>query len=206
MLSGTRSVVAALVLVVAASAAYGELVDSPFTWIYVAITVVLALVIGLIHRAVRFPPRVLWGLVGAAAGNLAGGILLVSGQPLYVYDLVGGMRYDKPYHFVATGVAAWAAYEVLAARMPGATRLGVGFLAVMVAAGAGALVEIVEYAGTIVIDNANVGDYDNNMLDLVANLLGAVLAAWITALRIDPSMVGSRPGPRSHHQPLNRSS
>jgi hypothetical protein len=30
--------------------------------------------------------------------------------------------------------------------------------------------------GTLVVENANVGDYGNNMADLVANLAGAILA------------------------------
>ena len=165
------------------AAVYGEAVDSPFTWIYVVITVVLAGLVGLIHQAVQLPRSVLWGLVVAAIGNLAGGILLVDGQPLYVFRLVGDLRYDKPYHFVATGIAAWAAHEVLAPRLRGSvSHLAVAAMAVLVAAGAGALVEIVEYTGSIIIENANIGDYADNMLDLVANLAGAVVAVALIAM------------------------
>lgn len=168
-------------------AAYGAVVDSPFTWIYITITAALTAVVWGIHRMVGFPVRVLWGLWSAAVGNLAGGIWLVDGQPLYVHQVWGSLRYDKPFHFAATGVAAWAAYEVLLPRMQdSANRWGVGFVAVMVACGAGALVEIVEYVGTLIIENANVGDYGNNMADLVANLAGAVVATTVAAWALEP--------------------
>ncbi len=183
-----RVVIGALAVALVAFAVYGVVVDSPFTWIYVSITAVLGVAVLALHRAVRFPARVLWGLWAAAVGNLAGGIWLVDGQPLYVHQVWGSLRYDKPFHFAATGIAAWAAYEVLLPRMWGsANRWGIGFVAVMVACGAGALVEIVEYVGTLIIENANVGDYGNNMADLVANLAGAVgatsVAAWALADR-----------------------
>jgi len=47
---------------------------------------------------------------------------------------------------------------------------------VLMAAGAGAMVEMVEFSGTLVFPGTNVGDYGNNMLDLVANLAGAMVA------------------------------
>ncbi len=179
-MSELRTIWGVLAAALALSALYGEMAGSPFTWIYIVITVVLAALVALIHRTVELPRRVLWGLVGAAIGNLAGGILLVSGQPLYVLRLVGELRYDKPYHFVATGIATWAAYEVLAPRLRGSVSdLVVGWIAVLVGIGVGALVEIVEYTGSVVIENANIGDYANNMLDLVANLAGAVLAVLL---------------------------
>jgi len=180
--TGDRAVIATLLATLAGFIVYGLAVDSPFTWIYIIITVVLGVAVLLIHRAVRFPPRVLWGLTAAAAGNLAGGIWLVDGQPLYVYKVIGSMRFDKPFHFVATGIAAWAALEVLRPRLRPASTVGVAFVAVMMAAGAGALVEIVEYTGTLILENANVGDYGNNMADLVANLLGAMTAVTLAHL------------------------
>lgn len=185
-------VIGVLAGLVGGSIIYGLAVDSPFTWIYVIITVVLGLAVYLIHRAVGFPTRVLWGLTAAAAGNLAGGIWLVDGQPLYVYPLVGTLQYDKPFHFAATAVAAWAAYEVLAPRLTSASALGLSFVAAMVAVGAGALVEVVEYAGTLILENANVGDYGNNMADLVANLAGAILAVIVAGRMSSTTPVEAR--------------
>ncbi len=48
----------------------------------------------------------------------------------------------------------------------------------MMASGAGALVEIVEYVGTLLLENSTVGGYSNNMQDLVANSIGALIGAF----------------------------
>jgi len=168
------------------TAAYGVAADSPFTWIYVTITIVLATLVGIIHIVMPLPPRAAWALVAAAIINLAGGVLLAQGQPLYVLALWGDFRFDKPAHLVATGLAAFAVFDMLAPRLDSSTNLTTArILTVLVACGLGALVEIVEYVGTLVVENANVGDYGNNMADLVANLAGALLAMPLMRFRDD---------------------
>lgn len=156
---------------------YGLAVDSPFVWIYVPITVVLSVAVFFIHRSVQLSIASLWALVAVAIGNLVGGIYLVDGQPLYVKRLVGEVRFDKPFHTVATAIAAWAAYEVVAKWAHGrASRPAIAVAALLVAAGLGALVEIVEFVGSVVIEDANVGGYGDTMLDLVVNAAGAAVA------------------------------
>jgi uncharacterized membrane protein YjdF len=156
---------------------YGRVVDSPLTNIYTPITVVLVVVLSLIHRSTRFSLPVLWALAVVGMGNMAGGVLLIGGQPLYVAPLFGPVRYDKIFHFGATAVAALASWAALK-RWSGAERItgGLAMATVMIAGGAGAIVEIVEFSGTLVFPGTNVGDYGNNMLDLVANLAGAMAA------------------------------
>ena len=157
--------------------AYGLAVDSPFVWIYVPITILLAVAVFFIHHSVELSMTSLWALVAVAIGNLAGGIYLVEGQPLYVKRLLGDFRYDKPFHTVATAIAAWAAYEVIAKWAVGrASRPAIAVASVLVAAGLGALVEIIEFVGSVVIENANVGGYGDTMLDLVVNTAGATAA------------------------------
>lgn len=178
----TARLVVTFIVVTAGFGVYGLAVDSPFVSYYIPITIVVAGIVALIHRAAHFSPAVLWGLMIVAAGNLAGGVLLVGGQPLYVMKLVGDIRYDKPFHAFATGVAAWACLEALT-RWSGRSGGAIAFSAVMMAAGVASLVEIVEYLGSLIFQTTNVGDYGNNMLDLVANLLGAIVAVTIGHLR-----------------------
>jgi hypothetical protein len=156
---------------------YGRAVESPLTNIYTTITVVLVVLLTLIHRSVGFTLPVLCALAVVGMGNMAGGVLLIGGQPLYLAPLFGPVRYDKIFHFGATAVAALASWEALR-RWSGASRLsgGLATATVLMAAGAGALVEMVEFSGTIVFPGTNVGDYGNNMLDLVANMAGAMIA------------------------------
>lgn len=174
----TARLVITLIAFTTAFGIYGLAVDSPFVNYYIPITIVVAGIVALIHRAARFSSPVLWGLIVVAFGNLAGGVLLVGGQPLYVLNLVGDIRYDKPFHAFATGVAAWACFEALT-RWSGRSGGAIAFSAVMMAAGLASLVEIVEYIGSLIFQTTNVGDYGNNMLDLVANLIGAGTAVAI---------------------------
>jgi hypothetical protein len=168
---------------------YGVVVDSPFVYYYVPITIVLALVVGWIHRSANFADSTLMALTLAAIGNLAGGVLVVGDGTLYGASVIGQIRYDKVFHAVATGVAGWASYE--AARRWGIVRRGAAiFVAIMMAGGAGAFVEIIEYVGSVIFENTSVGDYGNNMLDLVANttgsIVGVVWASRVVDARRDP--------------------
>jgi hypothetical protein len=158
---------------------YGLSVDSPFVGYYIPITAVLMGLGVWMHRHLQWNRSVIWGLVAIGIGNLVGGVLLVDGQPFYSYALIGNLRYDKVFHAIATGVAAWAAHGALTGRIVKPGRLGLGFLVVLIASGAGAMVEMIEYLGSVIFEQTSVGDYANNMLDLVANLVGAVVAVLI---------------------------
>ena len=86
---------------------------------------------------------------------------------------------------LATGVAAWIALWSLETWSGRSGGFGLAFAAVLVANGAGAMVEMVEYAGSIIFEQTSVGDYANNMLDLVANLVGSIVA--VAVARIVPA-------------------
>ncbi len=187
--------VGALTTAVIGFTVYGLAVDSPFVWIYVPITVVLSVAVFFIHRSVELSVASLWALVAVAIGNLAGGIYLVDGQPLYVKRLLGDIRYDKPFHTVATAIAAWAAYEVIAKWAVGrASRPAIAVATILVAAGLGALVEVIEFVGSVVIENANVGGYGDTMLDLVVNTAGAIAAVILQDHRHHSHTTGLRHG------------
>lgn len=172
--STMRKAIVTLTLAVIGFGIYGVAVDSPFVSYYVPITIALAALVGWIHRTARFADSTLMALALAGIGNLAGGVLLVGDGPLYSAAVLGDIRYDKVFHALATGVAGWACYE--AVRRWGVARRGAAiFVAVMMAGGAGAFVEIIEYVGSVIFENTSVGDYGNNMLDLVANTAGSVV-------------------------------
>lgn len=158
---------------------YGIATDSPFVWYYVPITAVVTGVLFGLHRSFRFSIGVIWGLVMVGIGNLAGGVLMVGDEPLYQLVVLGDIRYDKPFHALATGVAGWASYELISAWGTRRRSHGQAFGAVLMACGAGSLVEIVEFIGSRIFESTSVGDYDNNMLDLVANLVGALVAVLV---------------------------
>jgi hypothetical protein len=180
-----RAVLAILATAVTGFLVYGIAVDSGSVTYYVPITVVLVGVFALLHRTVQFRTATLWALAAIAIGNMAGGVLLIDDRPLYEFALVGSLRYDKVFHAIATGVGAWAALEALE-HWSNARRAGLVLAAFLMASGGGALVETVEYIGSLILENSSIGDYDNNMLDLVANTLGAFVGA-VAAYRVTGS-------------------
>ncbi len=189
-----KAVLAATLASVGVMYVYGRAVDSPATTTYVLITLVLVAVLWLIHRSAVFPLPVLWGLAAVGVGNMLGGVLLISGDPLYLTQVLGPFRYDKLFHAGACAVAAWASWHAVGKWSGGA--IGPGprrFVAILMAAGAGAIVEIVEFTGVNVFPETNVGDYGNNMLDLVANLTGATVAALLLGRRgVSPEPIRAR--------------
>ena len=171
-----RQMLVVLTSAVVAFLIYGVAAKTSSVTYYVPITVILAGVVVLIHRSVGFSPSVLWGLTGVAIGNIAGGVLMINGGPLYELGVLGSIRYDKVFHAVAAGVVAWTLLEALESWGLRPTAV-LGFVAASLAIGAGALVEVVEYFGSLIIENDSVGGYANNMQDLIANMVGAGIGA-----------------------------
>jgi hypothetical protein len=133
-------------------------------------------------------------------GNMLGGVLLVDGQPLYIAEVIGPIRYDKVFHALAAAgftVVAWEAMK----RWSGDDyhRGGLLMFTWLVVMGGGAVVEIAELIGSVMSD-VSVGDYGNNALDLVANAIGATvgiaLVWWYERSRSESRPPGSGQGNR----------
>ena len=154
---------------------YGVMVESPLVSVYTGITVLLFVVFAFLHQWAKFPMAILWGLSIVGLGNMAGGVFLVGGEPLYMAGALGSLRYDKLYHASAAAVmfpVAWAAMTRFAGE--GVHRRGLLLFSFLVVMGGGAVVEIAELVGSSLSD-VSVGDYGNNALDLVANAVGAIV-------------------------------
>ncbi|HYG57280.1 MAG TPA: hypothetical protein VD902_04370 [Symbiobacteriaceae bacterium] len=165
---------------------------------YLYLLLVLFQVVGMVAawiplRRVAIPGWVLAALQVALLLHLAGGSVFVGGTRLYDCYLVPWanlpawasqfFRYDKLVHayFAAMGAAGiravWPRLGLGSARHPMVPAL-IG-LTVMGICG---LVEITEYVATKVVHLPEVGGYDNNLQDLLANFLGLVAALLIMAL------------------------
>lgn len=171
---------------------YGHSVDSPLTDIYTGINLLLVVVFAVIHRWVRFPTIVLWGISLVGLGNMLGGVLLIDGQSLYMTEFIGPIRYDKFFHAAAAMVGVfitWSAIQRWAGN--GYHFGGLVFFTFLVTMGGGAMVEIAELIGSTLSD-VSVGDYGNNALDLVANAVGGLVG--VSALLIARSSGRGAPG------------
>jgi hypothetical protein len=162
---------------------------------YAAVMAVLIAATAVIHSRVRFTTPVLWalavwGLLHMAGGNipipysLAPDFTAPVDRPdattvLYNLRPVRFLpRYDQIVHAYGFASATLACFQALSAAARPELRVGIGVSAacLLMGIGLGALNEVIEFVATLFMET-NVGDYPNTGWDLVANLIGASLAA-----------------------------
>ena len=115
---------------------------------------------------------------------MSGGGIYIDGKKLYtlmIYPLVGEpyliFKFDQFVHILGFFVATLAVYHLLKPKLiKGHKWTAVSIVVVMAGFGLGALNEIVEFIATIFAPETGVGGYENTALDLVSNLIGAILA------------------------------
>jgi hypothetical protein len=142
----------------------------------------------------RFSNQVLWGLAVWGALHMAGGMIPVSGdRVLYNLWLLPFVRFDHLVHAIGFGFAGIAFWESV---RPGVDRTIVSGAAItmMGGLGFGALNEMVEFLITRVVPDTNIGEFENTGWDLVANTVGAGLAAiWVRRGGARPRSAGPLP-------------
>jgi hypothetical protein len=136
-------------------------------------------------RRFDFPLWVLALLEIGIVAHFAGGYVKYGPEGWLYWHHFLGIRYDKIVHFYNSMVAALAI-----AIMFRQSRVELGRMAPLVVVGLvlglGAAIEIVEYFAVLTIENVGVGDYANNMEDLVMNLLGGITGVLVSARRTRP--------------------
>lgn len=158
--------------------------------LYVAVIVFFLVVIALTNDRVRYPLSIIWGLVAWAILHMCGGGIPVGDGVLYsvmllpISDKVPILRYDQFVHIVGFGVATLLMYHLLRPLLRPDLRhwTALSIVVVMAGLGVGGLNEIIEFVATVIMPETGVGGYVNTCLDLVADLVGAVLA--MVALRL----------------------
>jgi uncharacterized membrane protein YjdF len=117
-----------------------------------------------------------------------GGNLYFGGVRLYNIWLIEGiLRYDNIVHFVTMFVIAFLVHTLLEPHLYEKlkdNKVLYGTVIVIIVLGLGAFYEILELVAVLFINaGERVGDYLNNALDLVFNMLGAIMACTIILLR-----------------------
>jgi hypothetical protein len=139
-------------------------------FIYGCAILALILVAWLALRHHRYPPLLYVAAEAGILAHFAGAFVTLNGRRLY--DLAwAGLGYDSVVHTLNAAVGAGLLIRLLADTplVPWVRAL----IAFMVVMGAGAVVEVLEFWVSLNVPNAGVGDYVNNMSDLVANGVGA---------------------------------
>jgi len=109
--------------------------------------------------------------------HFSGAFIEIDGRILYEHRLFH-IRYDKFVHLFNSMIATSLTLYLFRKRGLHLNDF-VLFVAIMTVLGLGAVVEIVEFAVALTVQNNGVGSYNNNMLDLLANLIGSVITVLL---------------------------
>jgi hypothetical protein len=158
--------------------------NSEFVY-YIVVMLELTGVVAAVHARVGFRAGVLWALSVWGAAHMAGG-LVPAGEVGVLYNLwliPGLVKYDQLVHAYGFGVTTWVCWESLRPALEDPRpRPGPLVLCAAGGMGFGALNEVVEFVAVLTLPETNVGGYENTGWDLVANLVGCVLAAVLIRL------------------------
>jgi hypothetical protein len=136
------------------------------------------------------PARVVVGISALGFLGLLGGVVNVKGTKLLDASIIAGLlKYQDIMHIMFMFVMVLTSYVflkpyILSERMM-RTRTGRVMLyltVVLIVSGLGATIEVVEFIAATVA-NAQVGSYTSNALDLLFNLIGALLAILLLPIK-----------------------
>lgn len=166
--------------------------------IYIGVIVFFFVLIFLTNKRVKYPNLILWGLTLWGILHISGGSVFFNSGTLRLYDLIlfrisktlPIFRYDQFVHIFGFGVATLVMYillkPLLKKDLDRWTSLSI--IIVMAGLGVGALNEVIEFIATILAPETGVGGYINTSLDLVSNLIGAVIA--LVYIRVKKGEIG----------------
>lgn len=150
---------------------------------YTAMMILSISIIVFIHKRLHFYPIVLMSLSVIGLLHLLGGNIMLGETRLYDYYFIPALfKYDNFVHMVGSAVMVMLAHALL---MPilhkdfEMKRHGYFILLlVIIGMGLGVINELVEFLAVLVFDvGKQVGDYTNNLLDLVFNTIGSAIMA-----------------------------
>lgn len=158
---------------------------------YIPIVVLFGLIALAIRHKANLPMSLLWSLSVWGLLHIVGGVVEVpAGWPVdgdkrsfYNWEIIPGILvYDKPVHAFGFGIATWVCWQGLCTTCADSTpTIGRLTLAVLGGMGLGALNEVVEFIASQTMDT-NVGGYINTGGDLIANMVGAVIASLLISI------------------------
>lgn len=157
--------------------------------IYIGVVVLIGVIIFKTLKRSHLNNFALWALSVWGLVHMLGGGLRINGETLYRYRIIelfngGGdffiLKTDQVIHFYGFLVAAIVVYQLLAPHFKNAEKSGLAvFLAFIGSMGLGALNEVIEFIAFVVVAETGVGDIYNLGLDLIFNMAGALVGAFI---------------------------
>jgi hypothetical protein len=161
------------------------IINRNYEFLYYTLYMTAALIfVTLFYKKMNLSKTVLFGLTVLGAIHIFGGNINIFGTRLYDLWLIPAIfKYDNLVHAFGYFVITFAIYDMISPHFDGKikqNKIIFSIILVLIASGIGACAEIAEL-GAVVFFNAaeKVGDYMNNALDLVFNLLGAIIACVV---------------------------
>jgi len=159
--------------------------------IYVGVIAVCLIVIATTFFKVAYSTFTLLCLTIWAFMHMAGGGIYINGVRLYEIILLPLsqtypiLRYDQLVHTFGFAAATLTMFDVLRPLLKENLQgwVALSIVVVMAGLGVGALNEIIEALVAAAVPSAGVGGYVNTALDLISDLLGALLAMLYIKLR-----------------------
>jgi uncharacterized membrane protein YjdF len=152
--------------------------------IYVGAIVVCLAVISISFFKVRYSITTLVGLTVWSLLHMAGGGVFINGVRLYDIILIPLsqtypiLRYDQVVHTFGFAAATLTMFDLLRPLLKENLQhlIALSIVVIMAGLGVGAFNEIVEAFVAATIPQSGVGGYVNTALDLISDLIGAILA------------------------------
>jgi uncharacterized membrane protein YjdF len=149
---------------------------------YTCVIAVFMFVILFYYHQLHLTKTIIFSLTLLGVLHIAGGNIHIAGTRLYdIWLITGIFKYDNLVHAFGIAIATLVAYNILLPKMENSTKyrpFAFSLMLVLIAMGIGALNEVVEFFAVIFLGAAKgVGDYFNNTVDLVYNLLGSTLVS-----------------------------
>jgi hypothetical protein len=160
--------------------ALGLMTDNNQVLFYATIMAILFGLVGFWDSRRHFSSAVITGLALWGALHMAGGMVpLPDDRVLYNLWILPFLRFDHLVHVFGFGFAGLALWESVRPSLE-PTLVSGAFIAFIGGVGFGAINEMFEFLATRVVPDTNVGDFENTGWDLVANTIGAAVAAlWV---------------------------
>lgn len=154
-------------------------------FVYATAIITLMLILWSYFRRFNFETSMLVLLEIGIMMHFAGAFIMIDGYRLYDAQILW-IRYDKYVHFVNSFVVSILVRKIFIIQKIEINLFSQIFIFLIVL-GLGAIVEIVEYGVTKTVAHNGVGDYDNNMQDLIGNCGGGMFYMWLTYVNLFPS-------------------
>ena len=175
--------------------AVGFVRGAPLSIPYLVLVLVAGAVVVRSEVGVRYSTLALTGLAVWALTHLAGGLIqLDDGRIFYNVVFFRWIHFDNVVHLIGFGSAGLACWEALTSSGLRFSPRQSFFIACLSGMGLGAANEVFEFASTHVLATTGVGGFQNTGRDLVANLLGGLVAGSVAARRTGSERPAAPPG------------